>query len=111
MSRVVIRIPTPLRGYTGGADEVPVEAATVGEALTRLGETHAGILERVVDAHGEPRQFVNIFVGGRNVRGLDGMRTALGDGDVLAIIPAVAGGSHEGERAQIAGTQGAHRGT
>lgn len=110
MSRVVIRIPTPLRSYTGGADEVAVEATTVGEALARLGEHHAGILERVVDGRGEPRQFVNVFLGSRNVNGLDGMGTALADGDVLAIIPAVAGGSHEGKRAQIAGAEGAHRG-
>ncbi len=92
MSQVVIRIPTPLRGYTGGAGEVAVEAATVGEALASLGRRHEGVLERVVDARGEPRQFVNIFVGGRNVRALDGMATPLAEGDVLAIIPAVAGG-------------------
>ena len=108
MSRIVIRIPTPLRGHTGGAAEVAIEAATVGEALARLGERHAGILERVVDGEGEPRQFVNVFVGSRNVRSLDGMATRLGDGDVLAIIPAVAGGRHEGEGRTTEGTEGAH---
>jgi len=108
MSRVVIRIPTPLRSYTAGADQVLVEAPTVGEALARLGERHAGVLERVLDAAGEPRQFVNIFVGDRNVRGLDGMATRLDGGEVIAIIPAVAGGGHEGEGRTAQGTEGTH---
>ncbi|MBI1904655.1 MAG: MoaD/ThiS family protein [Rhodocyclales bacterium] len=95
MSHIVIRIPTPLRGHTAGADEVPVEARSVGEALARLGELHPGILERVLDGDGQPRQFVNIFLGSGNVRALDGMNTPVRDGDVLAIIPAVAGGGHE----------------
>jgi molybdopterin converting factor small subunit len=109
MNRVVIRIPTPLRGYTAGADEVAVDAATVAEALSRLGARHPGILERVIDDAGEPRQFVNIFVGGANVRALDGMATPLAEGAVLAIIPAVAGGTHESEGRTTARTQGAHR--
>lgn len=112
MSGVLIRIPTPLRSYTGGADEVAVEAATVGEALAALGARHAGILERVVDGAGAPRQFVNIFLGSRNVRGLDGMATTLAEGDVLAIIPAVAGGfADEGEGIAPEGAARADRGT
>jgi len=106
MNRVVIRIPTPLRSYTAGADEVAVDAATVAEALSRLGARHPGILERVIDDAGEPRQFVNIFVGGANVRTLGGMATPLAEGAVLAIIPAVAGGAHESEGCTTQGTQG-----
>jgi molybdopterin converting factor small subunit len=97
MNSVVIRIPTPLRSYTGGADEVRVEAATVGEALRALGAAHAGLLTRVLSGEGEPRRFVNIFLGSRNVNTLSGMQTPVEDGDVLAIIPAVAGGQHEGQ--------------
>lgn len=89
---VTIRIPTPLRGYTGGADEVPVTGATVSDALASLGATHPGILERVLSPEGELRQFVNVFVGAHNVRSLTGLKTPLSSGDVLAIIPAVAGG-------------------
>jgi len=105
MSRVIIRIPTPLRAYTDGVDEVSVEALTVGEALAQLGSRHKGILERVVDAHGEPRQFVNIFLDGRNVSAMDGMATVVADGNVLAIIPAVAGGADESQRPATAGTE------
>jgi len=92
MSRATIRIPMPLRGYTQGAGEVPVEAGTVREALAALGAAHAGVLERVLGPDGELRPFVNVFVGSRNVRSLDGLATPLADSDVVAIVPAVAGG-------------------
>ncbi len=92
-SRIVVRIPTPLRSYTGGADEVAVQAETVQEALAALGRAHAGILERVLSPEGSLRQFVNVYVGAQNVRALDGLATPVREGDVLAIVPAVAGGS------------------
>lgn len=97
MSNVTIRIPTPLRSYTDGADEVRVQAQTVGEALYALGAAHEGVLWRILDAAGEPRQFVNIFVSGDNVRGLDGLASALAEGDVISIVPAVAGGVNESQ--------------
>jgi len=95
MSVVRIRIPMPLRSYTQGADEVQVEASDVRAALTALGAAHDGLLARVLSPEGELRQFVNVFVGSRNVRSLDGLSTPLADGDVVAIVPAVAGGRHE----------------
>lgn len=95
MSTVTIRIPTPLRAYTGGRDEVEVSGDTVAEALAALGAAHEGVLDRVLGPDGEARQFVNLFVGERNVRQLDGLGTRVQTGDVIAIVPAVAGGSHE----------------
>jgi molybdopterin converting factor small subunit len=92
MTTVVIRIPTPLRNYTRGADEVRVECSTVGDALAGLGREHAGILERVLDEAGKLRPFVNVFVGPNDVRTLAGLDTMLADGAVLSIVPAVAGG-------------------
>jgi len=95
MNTVSVRIPMPLRSYTRGADEIMVDAATVRQALELLGTQHEGILDRVLDPSGELRQFVNIFVGARNVQVLDGLATPLAKGDVISIIPAVAGGHHE----------------
>jgi sulfur-carrier protein adenylyltransferase/sulfurtransferase len=95
---VTIRIPTPLRGYTDGADQVAIRAATVGEALLALGEGHPGILERVMAADGTLRQFVNVYLGPDNVQVLQGMATPLPAGAVLAIVPAVAGGAGGKER-------------
>lgn len=92
MSTVSIRIPMPLRGYTDGADEVQVEACDVQEALAALGAAHEGLLARVLAPEGALRPFVNVFVDSRNIRSLDGLATSLADGDIIAIIPAVAGG-------------------
>jgi molybdopterin converting factor small subunit len=95
MSTVVIRIPTPLRSYTQGIDEVRVRGNTVAQALEALGAAHDGVLARILSPEGEPRQFVNIYLGSQNVRALDGLRTPVKDGDVVSIIPAVAGGDDD----------------
>jgi molybdopterin converting factor small subunit len=97
MSTVTVRIPTPLRSYTSGADEVRVDAATVGEALTALGAMHEDVLPRILAENGQPRQFVNIYLGSENIRAARGMQTPVKDGDIVSIIPAVAGGSHESQ--------------
>ena len=98
---VTVRIPTPLRTYTGGADQIQVDAATVADALTALGKAHPGVLDRVLTADGELRQFVNVFLGANNVRELQGLATPLPAGAVLAIIPAVAGGAGEGSSRRL----------
>jgi molybdopterin converting factor small subunit len=95
MNTVVIRIPTPLRSYTQGVDEVRVQGSTVKEVLEALGAAHDGVLARVLSPDGEPRQFVNIYLGSQNVRALDGLQTPVKDGDVVSIIPAVAGGDDD----------------
>lgn len=99
MSMVTIRIPTPLRSYTQGADEIRVDASSVAEALSVLGAQHEGLLERILNDSGEPRQFVNIYLGSQNIRAANGMQTPVADGDIVSIIPAVAGGcDHERQR-------------
>lgn len=93
MTTVTVRIPTPLRSYTQGTDEVRARGDTVAEALLTLGAVHDGLLARVLTADGEPRQFVNIYLGSRNVRTLQGMATSVSEGDIISIVPAVAGGT------------------
>jgi molybdopterin synthase sulfur carrier subunit len=89
---VIIRIPTQLRTLTGGANEVPAEGSTVGEVLKALDAGHPGIGDRLFDEDGRLRRFVNIFVADEDVRFLDGLDTAVVDGQTVSIIPAVAGG-------------------
>jgi molybdopterin synthase sulfur carrier subunit len=89
---VTIRIPTTLRTLTGGASQVEVEGATVGEVLGALDATHPGFADRLVDEEGNLRRFVNVFVADDDVRYLDGVGTAVPDGETVSIIPAVAGG-------------------
>jgi molybdopterin converting factor small subunit len=87
----IVRIPTPLRTLTGGADEVNAAGATVGEVIDDLEKRHPGIKDRLLDAKGV-RRFVNIYVGEEDVRFLEGLKTALKAGDQISIVPAIAGG-------------------
>lgn len=87
-----IRIPTALRGFTGGADEVELPGATVRAALAELERRHPGIAARLLDPAGAVRPFIRIFVGPEDIGALAGLDTALVDRDEVSIIPAIAGG-------------------
>ena len=89
---VTVRIPTQLRTLTGGAGEVPVEGATVGEALKALDAAHPGFAERLFDEDGGLRRFVNVFLADEDVRFLRVWTPRSADGQTLSIVPAVAGG-------------------
>jgi len=89
---VSVRIPTPLRKLTGGADEVSIEAANVGTMIDNLEAAHAGLKERLCDEAGEIRRFVNVYVNDEDVRFMAGRDTELKDGDEVSIVPAIAGG-------------------
>ena len=88
----VVRIPTILRTYTGGAAEVTAEGATLQDVLNSLDAQYAGIAARVLDDNGALRRFVNVYVNDDDVRFLDGLATPIVDGANISIIPAVAGG-------------------
>ena len=92
MSEVSVRIPTPLRTLTGGAGKITVQASTVGDALKHLEEQHSDLKGRVLDADGNLRGFVNVFLGDTDIRRLEGLETAVGAGSTIAVLPAVAGG-------------------
>jgi molybdopterin converting factor small subunit len=86
-----IRIPTPLRPYTGNNESVTVSGGTVAEALADLTRQHPE-LEAHLFNEGKLRSFVNIFLGEEDVRYLDGVDTPISDNDRLMIIPSIAGG-------------------
>jgi sulfur-carrier protein len=88
----MIRIPTALRSFTAGADEVTLPATTVREALTELERRHPGIGARLLDATGAVRPFIRIFVGPDDIGSLAGLDSPVTDRDELSIIPAIAGG-------------------
>jgi molybdopterin synthase sulfur carrier subunit len=90
---VTIRIPTQLRSLAGGAGEVWVVAATVSDALKALDARHAGFAERLFDEKGELRRFVNVFVADEDIRFLQNLDTHVENGQVVSIVPAVAGGA------------------
>ena len=87
-----VRIPTQLRSLSGGAAEVSVDGATVGEVLSALETAHPGFSARLFDDGGTLRRFVNVFVADEDVRFADGLDTKVEAGQTVSIIPAVAGG-------------------
>lgn len=90
---VTVRIPTPLRGLTGGAAEVSAEAGTLRDVIDSLGAAYPGLGDRLLDDEGGLRRFVNVFVSDTDVRFLEHLDTPVGEGEVVSIIPAIAGGS------------------
>lgn len=89
---ITVRIPTQLRELSGGAAEVALEPGSLAEVLAALDATHPGFQGRLFGDDGELRRFVNVFVADEDIRFLDGLGTAVTDGGVVSIVPAVAGG-------------------
>ena len=91
-TKTTIRIPTPLRAYTGDQTAVEVEAATVGEALDALTAQFPKLRPHLFDDAGTLRSFVNVYVGDEDIRYLQRAETPLGAADDVAIVPSIAGG-------------------
>jgi adenylyltransferase/sulfurtransferase len=87
-----ILIPTPLRPYAGNAPRVSVDAKTVSQALEALIREHPGLEPHLYGEDGALRNFVNIYVGDEDIRYGRKTETALEEGDVVSIVPSVAGG-------------------
>ena len=87
-----VKIPTSLRGLTDGSSEVDIPTGQLGEALDDLTTRYPDLGERLIGEDGRPRRFVNIFVADDDIRFLDGLDTDVTEGQVVTILPAVAGG-------------------
>jgi molybdopterin synthase sulfur carrier subunit len=88
---VEVRVPTILRQYTGGEKAVAAQGASLEAVIKDLDANYPGIGDRLLDDSGL-RRFVNIYVNDEDVRFLDGLQSAIADGDSITILPAVAGG-------------------
>ena len=86
-----VRIPPMLRTETGGAREVRAVGGTVGELLDDLMSRFPGLRPQLVDDD-EIAPYVNVYVGGEDVRTLDGLETPVYDGSTVILLPAMAGG-------------------
>jgi molybdopterin converting factor small subunit len=86
-----IRIPTPLRPYSGNQTSVTVSGSDVGTALNDLTQQFPDLRQHLFDGD-RLRSFVNVFLNEEDVRFLDGVETAVSEGDTLMIIPSIAGG-------------------
>jgi adenylyltransferase/sulfurtransferase len=87
-----VLIPTPLRPYTDQKDTVEVDGSTVGELLASLTARYGDLRRHLYSDDGKLRSFVNVYVNDDDIRYLEREATALKSGDVVSIVPSVAGG-------------------
>ena len=90
---IKVRIPSPLQKLTNNQSEVQIEASNIDELLAGLEKNYPGIKERLCDAEGKLRRFVNVYVNEEDIRFLQGQETKVKSGDDISIIPAIAGGA------------------
>ncbi|HZB24577.1 MAG TPA: molybdopterin-synthase adenylyltransferase MoeB [Vicinamibacterales bacterium] len=88
-----VLIPTPLRPYTGQQEAVEFDGGTVGEVLAALTARYADLRRHLYADDGKLRHFVNVYVNDDDIRYLEREKTALKSGDVISIVPSVAGGA------------------
>jgi sulfur-carrier protein len=89
----VVRIPTVLRGATGGASTVIVEGSTIGEVLRQLATSYPAIEGQLINSDGTLHRFLNVYVNDDDVRYLGGVDASVASDDEITLLPAVAGGA------------------
>ena len=90
---VQVKIPTVLRKHTAGEAAVEVSGENIRELVDAIEAAHTGFRDQVVGDDGELHRFINVYLNDEDVRYLDSLDTKVSDGDVVAILPAVAGGA------------------
>jgi molybdopterin converting factor small subunit len=86
-----VRIPPTLRPDADGRREVAAAGATVGEVLRDVADRFPGLRARIFE-NGNIARFVNVYVGGEDIRTQDGLETRVADGSTIILLPAMAGG-------------------
>jgi len=88
-----VRIPTVFRKFSGEQSSVEVDAGTIASVIDQLDQRYPGFGGQLLTEDGQLHRFVNVYVNDEDIRFSGGLRTELSDGDVVVILPAVAGGS------------------
>ena len=88
----VVRIPAVLRPNVGGAREIELPGASIGEVVHELVARHPGLGGQLLTPDGALNRYVNVYLNGQDVRYLGGLETPVGDRDEVRLLPAMAGG-------------------
>jgi MoaD family protein len=89
---VEVRLPTVLRSAANGHAAIAVDGGTIGEVIERLHSQYPAMGGQLLREDGSLHRFVNVYVNDDDVRYLERLDTKVEDGDVVSILPAVAGG-------------------
>ena len=93
---VQIKIPAMLRAHVEGSKSVEGSPGPLRDLLAALSDKYPGLKDQFFSEKGDLHRFVNVYVNDEDVRYLESLDTKVVDGDVVAILPAVAGGSDGG---------------
>lgn len=99
---ITVSIPTPLRPFTAGHDTIELAGETVGQVLDGLLAKHTGLKRHLLQDDGRLRSFVSLYLNETDIRHLASTATPVQSGDVLTIVPSIAGGSPATAEAQPA---------
>ncbi len=91
---ITITIPTPLRPFVNNQDEIKMEleSASVEKLLKSLTSTNQNLEKHLFNSDGSLRNFVNVYVNEEDIRYLQGSATNVKSGDIVSIVPSIAGG-------------------
>jgi len=89
---VSVLIPTILRKYTSGKEQVAADGKTVREVIDNLQQQYQGITSNLFQESGELKSFVNVYVNDEDIRFLNDLDSRVTAGDTITILPAIAGG-------------------
>jgi molybdopterin synthase sulfur carrier subunit len=89
---VQVKVPTLFRRHTVGRAVVEGEGSTLREVLKDIDSRYPGLARSVITGQGDLHRFVNVYVNDEDVRFLGALETGVKEGDVVSILPAVAGG-------------------
>ena len=90
---IEVRVTAVLQKHTGGQKVLSADGTTIGEVLTDMDARFPGFKSQVTDDDGSLKRFVNIYLNDEDVRYLGKLETPLAQGDVVSILPALAGGA------------------
>lgn len=96
---VSVTIPALLKNLTGGEIEIEASGATAADVIDDLEGRYPGIAERFLDGDRNLRKHIILYLNDEDVRFLEGLKTAISDGDKVVFQPASAGGVEPGDSA------------
>src|SRR5580658_627410 len=103
MGRATVKIPTPLRPFADGRTEVASTGSTVGDVVRGVADSYPGLAKHLYGSDGALRSFVAVYLNEEDIRNLERESTPVKDGDVVSIVPAIAGGAPSGARSLTTG--------
>ena len=87
-----VEIPAALQNFTNNEKNIQLPDGTVQEVFDKLIERHGALRKHIYDENGKIRSFINIYVNEEDIRHANDLATEVKSGDVIHIIPSIAGG-------------------